>query len=166
LAEAAESGRAIPDPSRWVGTWEAIGRYDSNELHLWRSWRPELGGEFLRADMRVDMPNGFTFRSLAFWHSSAEGYDVVLMDEGGRFDPLRAVPDSSAGTLVIEFEDDSGDGPTRKRWIYRAQGTDAYTESLQGWNGGAWETLAEFDFHRTSGIPSGPHPHPEGHEPH
>jgi hypothetical protein len=93
---AAQALSRDPFVAEVAGEWQGHGEYEGNPLTLTRSWTIELGGQFLRADMRVGMSNGSSFGALMYWrHVSPGVYDVVWMDGIGRQQSLRATRDPS-----------------------------------------------------------------------
>lgn len=143
-----------PFASHVRGEWIGHGVYDGNELSLTRSWTLELGGQFLRADMAVSMPNGASFGGLTYWKmSQAGGYEVVWLDGTGRMQTLHAVRDPESGLVSSDFVDDlAEDGPESRRWEFERTGLDSYVERLFRKRGDGWALLTEWRFERVSGA--------------
>jgi len=146
-AQAHESDALV---SHLVGAWSGSGVYDGNRLELTRVWSLELGGEFLRADMGVSMPNGATFGALMYWKSAGDGrFEIVWMDGIGRMQSLSALTDAASGVVSTEYVDEfAEDGPEVRRWEYQRSGPDAYIERLNRKVGSEWELLTEWTFRR------------------
>ena len=91
-----------------------------------------MSDRFLRADMRVEMPNGFTFGATMFWRPTAEGvYDVVWLDGMGRCQDLRATRDPASGRVSSTYLDElAEDGPEWRTWEFESLGPDAYVERI------------------------------------
>ena len=105
---------------------------NSNTLTLGRSWTLELGNQFLKADMRVGMPNGASFGALQYWQKSAEDvYSVVWMDGLGRSQRLEVTRDPASGILSTTYLDELAEGgPEWRTWEFEAFGADSYQERL------------------------------------
>ena len=134
------------------GDWSGSGMYEGTRLDLTRSWTLELGGQFLRADMAVSMPNGASFGALMYWRASAAGeYEVVWLDGMGRMQSLLARADPASRVVATEYLDDLAEGgPEERRWEYERTGPDTYIERLFRREGTAWELLTEWSFSRTA----------------
>lgn len=155
LAAIPNAGRAqtLADDAfaqKLLGNWTGEGSYDGNILELRREWTLELGDHFLRADMRVLMPNGVTFRSLSYWKKAAENeFEITRMDETGRSRSMSATRNPENGDVALEFVDDFAEGgPARRRSIYRFVDDDHYVEQLLGESSEGWQRIAEFSFRR------------------
>ena len=137
--------------SHLVGAWSGSGLYDGNRLELTRVWSLELGGQFLRGDMGVSMPNGATFGALMYWKSIGDGrFEIVWMDGIGRMQSLSAVVDTASGVVSTEYVDEFAEnGPEERRWEYQRSGPDEYIERLYRKVADDWELLTEWTFNRT-----------------
>ncbi|MDH3206026.1 MAG: hypothetical protein OEO79_05405 [Gemmatimonadota bacterium] len=139
-----------PFAAQVVGTWEGRGDYQGNPLSLTRSWTTELLDQFLRADMRVEMANGFTFGAFMYWRVVADGlYEVIWMDGQGRSQRLQATRDPDSGVVSSTFLDELAEGGSEWRtWEFAATGPDAYVERLYEATAEGRELLAVFTFRR------------------
>ncbi len=133
-----------------LGSWEGSGQFDGNRLSLTRAWTLELGGQFLKADMLVTMPNGATFGALMYWKVVGEGeFEVIWMDGIGRIQKLRAVRDVTSGKVFSDFVDPLTEtGSESRRWEFESHGADSYVERLYRFSGPSPELLAEWVFRR------------------
>ncbi len=136
-----------------VGEWQGRGEYDGNTLTLSRSWTLELQGRFLRADMRVGMPNGSSFGALLYWRLlDADLYDVRWMDGTGRSQALRVTRDPETGIVSTTFLDElAEDGPEWRTWEFESRGRDSYVERLYRELPDGRQLLTVFTFDRTGG---------------
>lgn len=154
--ESASAQGLATDPfaSHLTGEWMGRGVYEGNELSLTRSWTLELGGQFLRADMGVTMPNGASFGGLTYWKmTDAGGYEVAWLDGMGRMQTLRANRDPESGLVSTDFLDELAEGgPESRRWEFESTGPDSYVERLFRRSGDDLELLTEWRFER---VPSG-----------
>lgn len=135
-----------------IGQWQGSGTYDGNELELLRDWQTDLAGQFVRADMRVKMPDGASFRSLAYWRRADEDYyRVVWMDEIGRMQNIDARVEAGSGDVSLTYRDEYAEGgPAWRRWVFRQQHLDRYSESIYALTDDGWERLAVFEFRRVT----------------
>ena len=62
------------------GDWDGTGVYEGNTLNLSRSWELVLGDQFLCADMRVGMPNGFSFGAVMYWKLVADAINSCSLN--------------------------------------------------------------------------------------
>ena len=136
-----------------LGRWTGSGVYDGNELNLTRRWTLELRDQFVRADMRVQMPNGSSFGALMYWQPVDAGiYDVQWMDGVGRNQKLRvsARPDSRAySTIYLDLFAEAG--PEWREWEFEAMDPGRYVERLYRIRPDGRELLTEFSFERIEG---------------
>ncbi len=135
-----------------LGEWRGEGIYDGNRLALKRLWTLELGEQFLKADMRVSMPNGAAFGAYTYWKTAGDGvYEVVWMDGTGRAQTLHAIRDPGSGVVSANFFDELAEGgPGWRRWEFEASGPDSYLERLFAQTDAGWELQTEFAFERLS----------------
>ena len=145
----------VTDPfvTQVVGEWQGRGEYDGNSLKLTRSWTLELQDQFLRAEMRVGMPNGFSFGALMYWSWVApDVYEIVWMDGLGRRQALRATRDPDSGLVSTTYLDElAEDGPEWRTWEFESLGPNAYVERLFKVVTEGRELLTTFSFDRASG---------------
>jgi hypothetical protein len=157
-----EAGFAQPPEGPWaddllaplVGAWDGQGTVYGNEVALEREWSLELGGQFLRGDMRVKMANGRGFRALTYWNKGDDGrYRVTWMDEIGKVLRLEGLADLEQKQVTVHYLDEPyGGGPEWRRTIYRWTGPDSYQELLYKDQNGKWEPLGTFRFTRRTGV--------------
>jgi len=135
-----------------LGEWTGTGVYDGNTLSLTRVWTLELGARFLRADMRVAMPDGASFGAVMYWKTADNGvYEVVWMDGTGRRQELHAVRDADTGLVWSNYLDQlAEDGPEWRRWEFLGTGPESYVERLFAQSPSGWALLTEFSFERRS----------------
>ena len=135
-----------------VGDWTGTGVVYGNDVTLTRSWRPELGGRFLQADMGVQMANGASFRVLAYWKPAGEGrYRVVWLDESGKLEEYEALADTTGRAVSIHYLHTGrtdGEPAAWRRLTYRLTGPDSYEERVAGAAADGWTELALFRFER------------------
>lgn len=133
-----------------IGSWSGVGTYDGNELRLTREWTEDLSGQFLHADMNVEMTNGAVFTSKSFWRRSDQGgYEVVWMDELGRFKKLTAESNPGSGEVSITHLDELAEGgPSWQRWVFELPEEGQYVERVYSQDSSGWRQVAEFTFHR------------------
>ena len=134
-----------------AGSWSGTGIVFGNEVELTRTWARDLAGHFVRADMHVQMANGFGFRALAFWKSTeASRYAITWMDELGDVQSMEAVGDPAARAVTIHHVADGDDGgpPEWRRIVYRLTGDDAYEEVMERETADGWARVAHFRFQR------------------
>lgn len=150
-AAGAQGLSADPFVARVIGDWQGRGEYDGNALTLTRSWTLELQGRFLRADMRVGMPNGFSFGALMYWNWVApDVYEVVWMDGMGRRQALRATRDPDSGLVSTTYLDElAEEGPEWRTWEFESLGPDSYVERLFKVVAEGRELLTVFSFDRS-----------------
>lgn len=136
-----------------AGTWHGTGVVYGNPVTLTREWTLDLAGQFLRADMHVEMGGGFGFRALAYWSLSGPGtYRVVWMDEIGVTQEVEALGDPEARTVTtLYLETDADENPGWRRIVYRLDGPDRYVETMHVLEGDEWRQVAEFVFERDGG---------------
>jgi hypothetical protein len=153
LGAAAQDLTADPFVAEVIGEWEGEGEYDGNRLSLTRSWTLELGDRFLRADMRVGMPNGASFGALMYFRSAGAGvYDIIWMDGLGRRQSLRATRDPESGIVSTSYLDDLAEGgPEWRTWELEATGVDSYVERLYQETAEGRVLLTVFSFERARG---------------
>ncbi len=144
---------ADPFVAQVAGEWLGRGEYDGNALTLTRSWTLELQGQFLRADMRVGMPNGFSFGALMYWSWVAPNvYEIVWMDGTGRRQSLRATRDPDSGLVSTTYLDElAEDGPEWRTWEFESLGPNSYVERLFKVVAEGRELLTVFSFDRDEG---------------
>ena len=135
------------------GRWAGSGVYDGNHLTLARDWTLELQGQFLRADMRVEMPSGAEFGALMYWHkTSPETYRVRWMDGLGRDQLLHVTAGAEPGVYATIYLDTLAEGgPEWRAWEFETLGPDRYVERLYRVLPARRELLTEFLFDRISG---------------
>jgi hypothetical protein len=150
LPSIAQSAQDDPLAKALTGRWSGQGTYDGNTLELTRTWTLELGGQFLLADMGVQMPNGGSFRIIAYWKPESDGlYRVLMLDELGRSTTVQGLREPSTGDIVLHMIDEDPDtGPAWRRSIYRVTGPNTYEELLFGATPNGWTPLAHFRFER------------------
>jgi len=150
---AAQDMEADPFAASLIGEWSGQGLYQGNELALARTWSLELGGQFLKGDMAVSMPNGASFGALTYWiKTGPETYVVTWMDGTGRMQRLEALLDPASGVVTSEYTDEQAEnGPEERRWEFAIDDPDAYAERLFRQTADGWELLAEWTFERTGG---------------
>ena len=163
LVPAAAGAAAIQSTTRtWTddpfaaglaGKWDGVGEYDGNELQLTRSWEIDLGGHFLRGDMRVLMPNGASFRALTYWRKvDPARCGVTWMDESGRHQTLAGLVSNNGREIEIQHLEAGPAGPPGwRRTVYTVLSRDSYRERIYGMQGNDWVQLAEFRFRRVGG---------------
>ncbi len=141
--------------SQVVGEWTGRGEYQGNALTLSRSWTLELGNQFLRADMRVGMPNGASFGAVQYWQKTAQGvYSVVWMDGLGRSQRLEVTRDPDSGIVSTTYLDAFAEGgPEWRTWEFEASGADSYQERLYGAGSQGRTLLTVFSFEREQPSP-------------
>ncbi len=147
----AQSMGSDPLASGLKGEWVGSGEYEGNRLDLTRDWTLELWDQFLRADMRVTMPNGASFSGLTYWKVVGEDeYQVVWMDAMGRMQPLAVTRDPESGIWASEFLDEYVEGgPEQRRWEFELTGSESYVERLFRQTAEGWEKLTEWSFTRS-----------------
>lgn len=133
------------------GSWTGTGSVYGNEVRLTREWSLDLKGQFLRADMKVEMGSMGSFRALAFWRIDAtDRYAVTCMDEIGQKTTFDAIGYAEAKEVRVyspETTDDS-DTPEWRRTVYRVVGDDEYHELMFRETSEGWEQIADFRFTR------------------
>jgi hypothetical protein len=136
-----------------LGERQGSGEYDGNMLMLTRTWTLELQDQFVQADMRVDMPSGFSFSALMYWRRASAGlYDVVWMDGLGRSQALRATRDPSNGIVSATYLDElAEEGPEWRTWEFESTGSKTYVERPYRVLPGGRELLTVFSFDRSGG---------------
>lgn len=134
-----------------LGEWHGSGEYQGNTLTLTRSWELVLRERFLRADMKVSMPNGFTFGALMYWKlTDGNVYDIVWMDGTGRQQVLRGTHDAVSGSVSATYLDEYAEnGPEWRTWEFRMTGPDSYVERLYKLGTEGREELTVFRFTRS-----------------
>lgn len=146
-----EAQELVADPfaGHLLGEWSGHGEYDGNRLDVTRHWTLELGERFLKADMRVTMPNGASFRGLTYWKAAGHGaYEVTWLDGTGRMQRLDALRDAS-GLVSSNFLDHFSERGTEwRRWEFAVTGDDSYVERLYAQIEDRWVLQAEFMFER------------------
>jgi hypothetical protein len=157
LPPAARAQDLVDDPfaAAVSGEWEGSGEYGGDTLMLARSWTTELGGQFLRADMRVRMANGRSFGALMYWKRVApDVYEIVWMDATGRRQILQATRDPESGLVWTTYLDTFTEGEAEWRtWEFESLGADSYLERLYRLVGDRREPLTVFSFERASRKP-------------
>ncbi|MDH3222757.1 MAG: hypothetical protein OEO23_03505 [Gemmatimonadota bacterium] len=136
-----------------IGEWLGSGEYDGNRLTVTRTWTLELGDHFIRADLRVAMPNGRSFGALMYWRAVSTGvYDVVWMDGLGRSQPMRATRDPDSGVVSATYLDEfAEDGPEWRTWEFESIGPARYEERLYRLLPDGRELLTRFSLERVEG---------------
>lgn len=145
----AEGETATDFATAVVGDWAGKGVVYGNEVTLTRSWQSELRGQFLRADMGVEMGNGVSFRVLAYWKPAGEGrYRVLWLDESGKLEEYEGLADASGAVTIhyLHTGETDGEPAAWRRLTYRITGPDTYEERVDGASGDGWEELALFRF--------------------
>ena len=158
-AQGGDQGRGLasdPFVAALLGEWEGAGVYDGSPLSLTRVWTLELGGQFLKADMRVSMVNGASFGALTYWRPDARGgYEVRWMDGMGRAQTLEVLPGPEpTSAFAIYLDALTEDGVQWRRWDFELTGADGYVERLYRREGEGWVLLTEFTFRRVE-APAG-----------
>ena len=148
--EGAAAGADHPLARALLGAWDGEGVVYGNKVTLEREWTLVLADQFLRADMRVHMANGQSFRALSFWRPLDERrFEVVWMDEQGNRNTFEAVGDDALRTFTAHMINDNEEGtPEWRRVEYRILGPDTYQEVMYRDTPDGWEQVADFRFTR------------------
>ena len=148
----AQDPPAGPFVTQVLGEWQGHGDYQGNSLALSRIWTIELGGQFLRADMRVAMPNGASFSAMMYWKRIApDVYEIVWLDGIGRLQMLQALRDPESGLVSTTFLDEFAEnGPEWRTWEFESLGEDSYAERLYRVHASGQELLTVFSFERVA----------------